>query len=105
MRLSRNRMGSDQAPHPMRRQPHDDSLAKKDKKTCHIQPVDWFHDHSESSPRRPRYHKAFCYLECTARIGDLTATLDLQLYLRAKTVRRLNRGRSAEQRLHFRSKN
>jgi len=31
-------------------------------------------------------------------------TLDLRLYLRAKTVRRLNRRRTAEQRLHFRSK-
>lgn len=83
----------------------DDSLAKKDKKTCHIQPVDWFHDHNESTPGRPRYHKAFCYLECTVRVGDLTATVDLRLYLRAKTVRRLNRSRPPEQRLHFRSKN
>jgi DDE superfamily endonuclease len=83
----------------------DDSLAKKDKKTCHIQPVDWFHDHNESTPTSQRYHKAFCYLECTARVGDLTATLDLRLYLREKTVRRLNKGRTAEQRLSFRSKN
>jgi hypothetical protein len=83
----------------------DDSLAKKDKKTCHIQPVDWFHDHNESTPGRPCYHKAFCYLECTVRVGDLTATLDLRLYLREKTVRRLNRCRSPEQRLSFRSKN
>ena len=83
----------------------DDSLAKKDKKTCHIQPVDWFHDHNESAPGSPRYHKAFCYLECTVRVGDLTATVDLRLYLREKTVRRLNRCRTPEQRLHFRSKN
>jgi hypothetical protein len=83
----------------------DDSLAKKDKKTCHIQPVDWFHDHNESTPRSQRYHKAFCYLECTVRVGDLTATLDLRLYLREKTVRHLNRSRPDEQRLHFRSKN
>jgi hypothetical protein len=82
----------------------DDSLAKKDKKTCHIQPVDWFHDHNESTPGKPRFHKAFCYLECTARVGDLTATLDLRLYLRNRTVRRLNRSRPPEQRLHFRSK-
>src|SRR3954467_8675958 len=63
----------------------DDSLAKKDKKTCHIEPVDWFHDHNESTPGKPRYHKAFCYLECTLRVGDLTATADLRLYLREKT--------------------
>jgi len=45
------------------------------------------------------------YLECTVCVGDLTATVDLRLYLREKTVRRLNRCRSPERRLHFRSKN
>jgi DDE superfamily endonuclease len=82
----------------------DDSLGKKDKQTSQIEPVDWFHDHNESTPRQPRYHKAFCYLECTLRAGDLTATVDLRLYLRDKTVRRLNRHRPPEHRLHFRSK-
>ena len=82
----------------------DDSLGRKDKQTTHLEPVDWFHDHNESTPRQPRYHKAFCYLECTLRAGDLTATVDLRLYLRDKTVRRLNRHRSPECRLHFRSK-
>jgi hypothetical protein len=83
----------------------DDSLGKKDKHTHCLEPVDWFHDHNESTGQAPRYHKAFCYLECTARVGTLTATLDLRLYLRAKTVRRLNRHRVAGQRLAFRSKN
>jgi hypothetical protein len=82
----------------------DDSLGRKDKQTAHLEPVDWFHDHNESTPRQPRYHKAFCYLECTLRAGDLTATVDLRLYLRDKTVRRLNRYRPRERRLHFRSK-
>jgi DDE superfamily endonuclease len=82
----------------------DDSLGKKDKQTAHLEPVDWFHDHNESTPSRPRYHKAFCYLECTLRAGDLTATVDLRLYLRDKTVRRLNRHRPPGRRLHFRSK-
>jgi len=82
----------------------DDSLGKKDKQTAHLEPVDWFHDHNESTPSQPRYHKAFCYLECTLRAGDLTATVELRLYLRDKTVRRLNRHRPPERRLHFRSK-
>jgi hypothetical protein len=82
----------------------DDSLGVKDKHTSHIEPVDWFHDHNESTPRQPRYHKAFCYLECTLRAGDLTATVDLRLYLRDKTVRRLNRHRTPEHRVPFRSK-
>lgn len=82
----------------------DDSLGKKDQQTSQIEPVDWFHDHNESTPRQPRYHKAFCYLECTLRAGELTATVDLRLYLREKTVRRLNRHRPPEHRMHFRSK-
>src|SRR5262249_33084939 len=83
----------------------DDSLGHKDRQTCRLEPVDWFHDHNESTPQRPRYHEAFCYWECRARVGGLTATLELRLYLRAKTVRRRNRGRPPEQRLAFRSKN
>jgi hypothetical protein len=67
----------------------DDSLGEKDKHTCHLDPVDWFHDHNESTPKRPRFKKAFCYLECTLRIGDIVVTVDLRLYLREKTVRRL----------------
>jgi hypothetical protein len=83
----------------------DDALGQKDRQTCRLEPVDWFHDHNESTPQRPHYHQAFCYLECTARVGGLTATLERRLYLRAKTVRRLNRGRPPEPRLAFRSKN
>jgi hypothetical protein len=83
----------------------DDSLGKKDKQTHCLEPVDWFHDHNESTPQKPHYEKAFCYVECTARVGNLTVTLDLRLYLRARTVRRLNRHRAPEQRLAFRSKN
>ena len=55
----------------------DDSLGKKDKRTSRLEPVDWFHDHNESTPRHPRYYKAFCYLECTLHAEDLTATADL----------------------------
>jgi hypothetical protein len=38
----------------------DDSLGKKDKQTSHLEPVDWSHDHNESTPRQSRYHKACC---------------------------------------------
>ena len=57
----------------------DDSLGKKDKQTHCLEPVDWFHDHNESTPQKPRYHNAFCYVECTARVGNLTVTLDLEI--------------------------
>jgi hypothetical protein len=81
-----------------------DSLGEKDKHTRHLEPVDWFHDHNESTKTQPRYKNGFCYLECTLRIGTLVVTVDLRLYWRATTVRRLNRRRAPEQRLSFRSK-
>ena len=82
----------------------DDSLGEKDKHTRHLEPVDWFHDHSESSRSKPRFKNGFCYLVCTLRLGELVVTADLRLYLREKTVRRLNRHRDPEQRIPFRSK-
>jgi len=82
----------------------DDSLGEKDSATQHLEPVAWFHDHNESTPKRPHYKNAFCYVVCTLRCGDYVATLDLQLYLRAQTVRKLNRHRTGTQRLSFRSK-
>ncbi len=83
----------------------DDSLGEKDKNTRHLEPVDWFHDHSESTKSKPVFKNAFCYLEANLRIGTMVVTVDLRLYLREKTVRRLNRRRKAEQRIPFRSKN
>jgi hypothetical protein len=83
----------------------DDSLGEKDKNTRHLEPVDWFHDHSESTKSKPVFKNAFCYLEANLRIGTMVVTVDLRLYLREKTVRRLNRHRKAEQRIPFRSKN
>jgi hypothetical protein len=82
----------------------DDSLGEKDKSTRHIEPVAWFHDHSESTRTKPRFKNAFCYVVCTMRVGDHAATVDLQLYLREKMVRKLNRQRRKGQRIHFRSK-
>lgn len=83
----------------------DDSLGAKDKATSHLQPVAWHFDHNESQKGKPRYKNAFCFLACTVRIGDNVGTVDLRLYLREKTVRRLNRHREKSKRLSFRSKN
>lgn len=82
----------------------DDSIGEKDKDTRHLEPVDWFFDHSESTKTKPRYKNGFCYVVCTMRVGRNVATIDLRLYLREKTVRRLNRKRSKEKRLSYRSK-
>jgi len=83
----------------------DDSLGEKDKATRHLEPVDWFHDHSEGRKGKPVFKNAFCYLEATLRIAQIVVTVDLRLYLREKTVRRLNRHRPPQQRIPFRSKN
>jgi hypothetical protein len=83
----------------------DDSLGEKDKDTRHLEPVAWFHDHANSTKTKPRFVNAFCYLVCTVQIGPIVVTIDLRLYLREKTVRRINRHRSPQQRISFCSKN
>jgi hypothetical protein len=79
----------------------DDSLGQKHKSTRHLEPVDWHYDHSESTPRTPHYKNSFCYLVCTLSAGEIVASVDLRLYLREKTIRRLNRHRSPDQRRIF----
>ncbi len=83
----------------------DDSLGEKDKATRRLEPVDIHHDHTESRPGQPRYKNGFIYLVCTMCVGEITVTLATELYLRARTVRAINRHRAPEERLHFRSKN
>jgi DDE superfamily endonuclease len=82
----------------------DDSLAGKHKDTRHLEGVDWHYDHVESTKRKPRYKNGLCYLACTLAVGTILVTFDLRLYLRASTVRRINRRRSAARRLRFISK-
>ena len=83
----------------------DDSIGQKHKETRHLEPVDWHYDHTESSKRKPKFKNGICYLACTVSIGELVVTVDLRLYLRAKTVRRINRHRDKGKRIPFRSKN
>jgi hypothetical protein len=83
----------------------DDSLGEKDKATFRLEPIDIHHDHTESRPRQPRYKNGFVYLVCTMCVGEITVTLATELYLRARTVRAINRHRAIGERIHFRSKN
>lgn len=83
----------------------DDSLGEKDDATWRLEALDWHHDHTRSTPERPRYKKAFCYLACTMCVGEVIVTLDVRLYLRTRTVRIINRQRAPEERVRFRSKN
>lgn len=82
----------------------DDSLEPKDEDTEHLDVVDWHHDHTESRKGKPRYKNGFVYLDCNVWIGGLAFTYTIRLYLREKTVRRLNHTRPPEHRLHFISK-
>lgn len=82
----------------------DDSIAAKHKATRHLEGVDWHYDHLESTKRQPRYKNGLTYLACTVVVGTIQVTFDVRLYLRERTVRRLNRRRRPPQRLHFISK-
>lgn len=82
----------------------DDSLGKKGKATKHLEAVDLQHNHNESSKKKQTYTNGYVYVEVHLQIGPIGFLFDTRLYLREKTVRRLNRERSAEKRLHFRSK-
>lgn len=83
----------------------DDSLGVKGEQTWRLEVADWFHDHAHSTPQRPRYQKAFCYVACTLCVGSVTVTLDVRLYLRRRTLRALNRKRAPHARLRYQSKN
>lgn len=82
----------------------DDSLSGKDKNTTALEGVDWHHDHNASSKKRPAYRNGLVHVSCRIQVGEYSYTFAWRLYLRAKTIRRLNRGRSKENRLRFKSK-
>jgi len=82
----------------------DDSLGKKGKATKHLDAVDIQHNHNESSRKKQAYTNGYVYVEVHLQIGPIDFLFDTQIYLREKTVRRLNRGRLPEERLHYRSK-
>jgi len=79
----------------------DDSLAIKDPYTRHLEGVDWHLDHAARRRARARYQNALAYVACNITAGDSSFTFAVEPYLRAKTVRRINRTRPLEQRLHF----
>jgi len=83
----------------------DDSIARKHKHTRHLEPVDWHFDHVESTPYKPRHVNGLAYLGCNVWIGGWPITFDVRLYLREKTVRRINRQREPAERIGFLSKN
>ena len=82
----------------------DDSLAIKDPYTRHLEGVDWHYDHSAGRRGRKQLQNSMAYMGCHVTVADWGFTFAIHPYLREKTVRRLNRQRSEEKRLHFISK-
>ena len=80
----------------------DDSLGAKDKGTRHLEAVDYHHDHTKSQGKKqPYYTNGTVHVEVRLELGARSYAYDWRLYLREKTVRRLNRQRAPEQRLRF----
>jgi len=82
----------------------DDSFCIKDKDTRKLEAVDWHHDHTASTKKRKVYCHGSVYVLCHLQIGWIEFTLNWRLYLRKDTVRRINRHRTAEQRVEYQSK-
>lgn len=82
----------------------DDSTTRKDKDTHALEAVDWIFDHSASGKGQTAYCKGAVHITLRVQIGSYSYTFAWRLYLREKTVRRLNRQRPKEKRLRFKSK-
>jgi Transposase DDE domain len=83
----------------------DDSLGAKDKGTRHLEAVEYHHDHTKSQgKKKPYYTNGTGHVEVRLELGMRSYVYDWRLYLREKTVRRLNRERVPSQRRHFRKK-
>ena len=82
----------------------DDSLGKKGKATKHLEAVDYHHNHTESTKKKQVYTNGYIYVEVHLQVGPFGFLFDTRLFLREKTIRRLNRERPAHQRIHYRSK-
>jgi hypothetical protein len=82
----------------------DDSSTRKDKDTHALEAVDWIFDHSAAGKGQTAYCKGAVHVTLRVQIGLYGYTFAWRLYLREKTVRRLNRSRPKGQRLRFKSK-
>jgi hypothetical protein len=86
----------------------DDSTCHKPRSSRHFEPVDWHGDYTEHTagigPQGQRYAHGLPVLTCRVHVNGRAYTVDWRPYMRARTIRRLNRQRSHQQRLPFRSK-
>ncbi len=87
----------------------DDSTHKKDKATKALETVDWVYDaHAAGTTGNKKKSGKVCKgaveVSLHVQIGDHGYHFAFRMYLRERTVRRLNRQRSRQQRLKFKSK-
>lgn len=86
----------------------DDSTCHKPRSSQHFEPVDWHGDYTEHTagvgPRGQRYAYGLPVITCRLSVGGQAYTVSWRPYLRARTVRRLNRSRPRRRRLPFRNK-
>lgn len=84
----------------------DDSTHRKDKQTKALETVDWVHD--PKAPNRGSKKGSVCKgtveVSLHLQLGGTSYRFAFRIYLRARTVRRLNRQRERENRLSFKSK-
>lgn len=78
----------------------DDSLSKKPKTSHHFQPVEW---HFDANGGR-RYGHGVVFLTCHIQYGRRSTPISWRLYMREKTIRKLNKERSGKKRLRFKTK-
>lgn len=86
----------------------DDTTCHKPRSSRHFEPVDWYGDYTEHTagvgPQGQRYAHGVPVVTCRVSVGDRAYTVNWRLYMRARTVRRINRHRPPHKRLPFRSK-
>lgn len=84
----------------------DDSLTKKDAHTKHIEGVSFHYDHNHSTRKTARYVNGLVHVEVSLELGEMSYFYGYELYLREKTVRKVNRRRrkKRKQRVPFKTK-
>ena len=84
----------------------DDSTTSKDKDTTALEGVDWHHDHNAKGKKGgAKYKKGMVHVSCHVEIGSHRIPYTYRMYLRRKTLKRLNQERPKAERIRFKTKN
>ncbi|MEW6621458.1 MAG: transposase [bacterium] len=78
----------------------DDSLARKPKESKHFDTVDWHHD----AHGQKQLAHGLSFMTCHIQIGDVSIPINYRIYLKAETIRKLNRKYRNKQKIKFATK-